>query len=313
MMYSPRISIIIPVLNGIATIENCIKGIQKQTVYQHCEIIIIDSGSTDGTLEALSKFGLNVISIPPKSFNHGATRNLGVTHANGEFVVMTVQDAVAADEFWLENMLKHFDASEIVGVCGKQAVPHHKDKNPHEWARPQSLPVAKTVSVMSENNFNELSSKEQRNLCSWDDVNAMYRKSILQQIPFQPLVYGEDMLWAKTALIEGYTLVYEPNAIVYHYHYQFPKYTHKRKLISQYFNYKFFGYKSSPSNIFRDYTTIIYRNIKWQLHPKWIIHNIKIAYNTRKAHKDFNKYLKGNRLNDLEKKLSMHIPIGKQK
>ncbi|WP_178983475.1 glycosyltransferase family 2 protein [Winogradskyella helgolandensis] len=312
MMSNPKISIVIPVFNGIATIENCIKGIQKQTVYNQCEIIVIDSGSTDGTLNVLKSLNIDVISIASETFNHGATRNLGVTYAKGEFVVMTVQDAVAADELWLENMLKHFDVSEIAAVCGKQAVPHQKDKNPHEWARPQSVPVPRTVSVASETNFNELSPEEQRKLCAWDDVNAMYRKSALQNLPFQPLAYGEDMLWAKMALIEGYSLVYEPNAIVYHYHYQFPKYTYKRSLINQLFIYKCFGLVLQPSSSLRDYALIVYRNLKWNVHPKWILHNFHIKYYNNKASNTFNSYLKNNEIEKLEKELSLDVPLGKQ-
>ena len=201
---------------------------------------------------------------------------------------------------------------EIAGVCGKQAVPHHKDKNPHEWSRPKSIPIAKTVNVESEKRFNDLSPQEQRNLCTWDDVNAMYRKSALKSIPFQPLAYGEDMLWAKMALLESYSLVYEPNAIVYHYHFQFPKYTYKRNLINQLFVYKCFGLILQPSITLKDYALIVYRNLKWFAHPKWIFHNFKIKYNKKKASDTFKRYLENDQIQKLEKELSLDVPLGKQ-
>jgi len=89
----PKISIIIPVKNGISTIEACLSEIFKQTLISDTEVIIIDSGSTDSTLEIVKKYPIILHQIPPEEFGHGKTRNLGVSIAKGEFVVMTVQDA----------------------------------------------------------------------------------------------------------------------------------------------------------------------------------------------------------------------------
>ena len=50
--------------------------------------------------------------------------------------------------------------------------------------------------------------------------------------PFKPVMFGEDMFWAKEALENGYKLVYDTSSRVYHYHFQFPEYTYKRTLIS---------------------------------------------------------------------------------
>lgn len=102
------------------------------------EVIIIDSGSTDGTLVLLQKYPVKIHNLPPAEFNHGETRNLGVQLATGEFVVMTVQDATPATDNWIELMLKHFEDPEVAGVCGQQIVAHDKEKNPLQWFRPAS-------------------------------------------------------------------------------------------------------------------------------------------------------------------------------
>ncbi|TXD81360.1 glycosyltransferase family 2 protein [Subsaximicrobium wynnwilliamsii] len=313
MEYSPKVSIVVPVKNGMDTLPKLMEGIQNQTCFEDCEVVVIDSGSTDNSIDFLSQFNfVKLISIDPTTFNHGATRNLGVSHANGEFVVMTVQDALPTDELWLEKMLSHFKDETIAAVCGQQAVPHHANKNPHEWFRPQSEAKAKKIHFKSKQEFLNLSPKEQRAACGWDDVNAMYRKQALLDLPFQPLVFGEDMLWAKMALEKGNALVYDASARVYHYHFQFPEYTYKRTLIAKFFIFKCFNYLDTRTYSFKSYALVVFRNFKWKCAPKWILHNFNIIRNHRKATHFLINAINNNTVEVLEKELAIKIPIGQQ-
>ena len=70
------ISVIIPVKNGTPWLDACLQAIINQTLFDQTEIIVIDSGSTDGTLELLKKYPVTVYSIHPSEFNHGLTRNI---------------------------------------------------------------------------------------------------------------------------------------------------------------------------------------------------------------------------------------------
>jgi glycosyltransferase involved in cell wall biosynthesis len=308
-----RISVVVPVKNGMDTLNDFIEGIKKQTLFEQTEILAIDSASNDGSVEFLSQFNfVKVVSIDPKTFNHGATRNLGVSRTHGEFILMTVQDAIWSDEYSLERMLAHFNDAEVMGVCGFQIVPHHEDKNPHEWFRPQSDVEAKSIQFKDKASFLALSPKKQRQFCGWDDVVAMYRKQALIDIPFQPLMFGEDMFWAKTALEKGFKLVYDYSIRVQHYHHQFPDYTYKRVLISKFFIFKCFNYLDTRTHNYKSYALVVYRNLKWKCSPKWILHNFKIIYNHRKATQTLIKAVKNNTVDDLEKKLAIDIPIGKQ-
>ncbi len=304
---------VIPVKNGADTIAACLDGISKQKVDANIEVIIIDSGSSDNSLDIVRKYPhTKVISINPESFNHGLTRNLGVANAVGDFIVMTVQDAAPADEFWLENMFRHFEDPEVSGVCGQQVVPHHKDKNPHEWFRPQSKPNVKVLQYKL-GEFEKLTGEQQRSLCGWDDVNAMYRKKALQEIPFEPVMFGEDMLWAKSALLKGYKLVYDTHAQVEHYHHHTPSYTYNRTLIVLLFIFKTFGFVRKDQTGIKDYLLVVYRNIKWKLPLKWITHNWSLIYTLFKANRDFNRYHTKRQIDRLEAKFAGNIPLGQSK
>ena len=277
----PLISIVIPVKNGADTLCSCLDGIFRQTLRDKIEVIVIDSGSTDGTLELLKKYPVRVHHLPPAEFNHGETRNLGIRLAHGEFVVMTVQDATPATDNWLEIMHEHFSDAAVIGVCGQQIVGHDSDKNPLQWFSPAGEAKPEKIVFPDPSQFTGLTGKKQHDFCNWDDVNAMYRKSAKDKIPFRQLMFSEDTLWAKDALSQGQTLVYDYRARVYHYHHQNFKFYFKRTYIILYQNYKFYDYIKFPKNPVIQVPQIIVRMIRKNLplgeRIKWISYNLKLV------------------------------------
>jgi rhamnosyltransferase len=291
-MKSPKISVIIPVKNGENTIKDCLTEIFNQTLISETEVIIIDSGSTDKTLEIINKFPVKLFQIKPEEFGHGKTRNYGVSIAKGEFIVMTVQDARPSSDKWLEIMLQHFLDNKVEGVCGQQVVPHEPDKNPLEWFRPINIPSF-NIKQFTKNEFEKLSAEEQWQNCRWDDVNAMYRKSVLEKIPFQEVKFGEDMIWAKDAFTAEYKLVYDMRSQVFHYHH----YTEIQKLkerIQQtyYFTFKTFNYlRPNPYN-FKYFIRTLYLCFKYKVKSKWWIYNFRIFLVSRSVIEKFIKHSK---------------------
>ena len=274
MNYSyPNISVVIPVKNEAGKISECIEGILSQSI-PVMEIIVIDSGSTDGTIEILNEFEIvKLIQIPSEEFNHGETRNLGVSHASGEYVILTVGDAKPYDNDWIKNLLAGFDDENVAGVCGMQVVAHHENNNPVEWFRPVDKISRITKYSYSEEQFNQLSPGEKKLACSWDDVTAMYRRYVLQEIPFRKTSYCEDAIWSQDALLAGYTISYNPAARVYHYHFEDKDFTFKRTLTTLYFRYKYFGFVgSSPQKSIVDDLRIV--KTIWKSFPLRIKENI---------------------------------------
>src|SRR5688572_27403031 len=108
MTLPPKISIVVPTLNGAATLPRLLDGIWRQRVTFPFEVIAVDSGSTDGTVDLLRQRGVEVLSMDPRAFDHGLTRNLGIEHARGELIVLTVQDAEPVGETWLTALIEPF-------------------------------------------------------------------------------------------------------------------------------------------------------------------------------------------------------------
>jgi Glycosyl transferase family 2 len=211
---TPLISVVIPVKNGGLTIEAALQGLLAQTLADRTEIIVIDSGSRDDTLDIVRRYPVTVHEIPAAEFNHGATRNLGVKMARGDFVVMTVQDAAPADTHWLATMLRHFDDPEVAGVCGKQITTHDLDKNPMEWHRPMGEPQVSRLQFACRRDYEALPGHARMAASAWDDVTAMYRKSVLLDLPFRTTMFGEDFFWANDALALGRAALSRPAVFI---------------------------------------------------------------------------------------------------
>jgi rhamnosyltransferase len=289
---NPQISVVIPVKNGGPTIEPCLQGILAQTVKDSLEILVIDSGSTDGTSELLRNYPVQVHRIPPGEFNHGETRNLGARLAKGEFIVMTVQDARPADSQWIERMLQHFSDPRVAGVYGLQLVPHELDKNPMQWFRPVTKPEPRFVYFPNPEEFTSLPPRTQAELCQWDDVTAMYRRSALLETPFQRVSFYEDVIWAKEALLKGYALVYEPRAQVCHYHHQTFPFRFRRVYTIHYHHRRCFHHAPSGGALLRPMVSSVYHLCKVRaLSPlrrlRWIAYNVRLILSTWLADKTF--------------------------
>lgn len=111
-------SVIIRTKNEEKWIGEVLKMLQKQT-YQNFEIIIVDSGSNDRTLEIAKKFPVRVIQISQDEFSYPYALNVGCRAATAEkyFVFLSAHSLPISEKF-LEEGIKSFTGDEIIGVYG---------------------------------------------------------------------------------------------------------------------------------------------------------------------------------------------------
>lgn len=287
-----KISIVIPVKNEALKIADCLNGIQNQTI-EVSEVVVVDSGSTDGTQEIVRSFPkTKLIEIPASEFNHGLTRYLGFEHTQGEYIVFTVGDARPVNDKWIDDLLAGFIDEKVAGVCGQQVVPHDKDKNPVQWFVPRSEPELEAWKFESPHLFDRLSPEQRKQICGWDDVTACYRREALLNIPFRETSFAEDAAWAVDALRAGYKIVYNKKARVYHYHNEYPDFTFKRALTVFYHRYKLFGLiPSVPAISLRRKMsmakTLLKSPISFSDKIKWWKYNLDLAVSQKKAYNTF--------------------------
>jgi rhamnosyltransferase len=271
------VSVVIPVKNGGSDLFQCLKAITNQQSVFIKEIIVLDSNSIDDSVAIARSFDAKIISIESSVFNHGLTRNIGVNAASGDLVYFTVQDAYIADMHMLQKMVSHFYDTELKAVVGIQGIPKSSQTNPALWFQRMGDPDLATMYFPGVS-YNYLSERERINLNCWDNVNALYRKGALLQIPFRSTNYCEDKIWADEALRSEWKLLKDSSLLVYHYHHMFLSYTISQKYIIDYFFYTRFKILPSLPNYFSS----LFKSI-WSLLRKkdlsfinlvyWILHN----------------------------------------
>ncbi len=115
------ISIFIPVRNGGLEFRDHLRRWKEQKCSEKFEIVVLDSGSQDGTVEIARSEGARVQAIPPEEFNHGQTRNRLAELAQGDLLDFTVADAYPVNDNTLAELTQPLrQDSELAGVTGKQ-------------------------------------------------------------------------------------------------------------------------------------------------------------------------------------------------
>jgi rhamnosyltransferase len=272
------VSVVIPVKNGGDTLERCLQSVVDQTIADHLEIIVLNSMSTDKSVEIAERFKARIIEIPNGSFDHGLTRNTGVQFASFDLIYFTVQDAWLSGNDMLEKMASHFDDPEVMAVTGHQAIPHEKDKNPFLWYKPYSEPQVTERLVTNSEIFKNMQVDKQQALVSWDNVVSMYRKSALIRQPFVKTEFAEDWIWSYNALLKGWKLLHDSSLVVYHYHHQSYQYVFNSGYTVNYHFYKFFKYKPKLPSLVMPMMRAMYhllKNKKLSFKEKlyWIMNN----------------------------------------
>ncbi len=213
MHNDPMLSVVIPVKNGGSQLERCLGAIRAQQLDDQVEIIVVDSGSTDQSVAVAQNHGAVVIEIAASSFTHGGSRNLGASKAAGDLLVFISQDAVPVGEKWLARLAAPLRADmTLAGVYGRQIA--HPGAAPPEiyfldflygpHSRRQSITGAGELSM---------------DATLFSNVNSAIRRTAWEQFPFADhIVMSEDQEWSRRALLAGYALQYEAEAVVRHSH-----------------------------------------------------------------------------------------------
>jgi len=228
------VSIIIPTLNGGEIFRRCLQMLREQTYSGPVQIIIVDSGSTDGTLEFARVMADQVIEIPKKEFHHALTRNLAVQYAKYGYCVLMVQDAIPTSKNLLELMVESLETTGCLAAYGPQ-VPHHDADCYAEFevlTHANYLGNVPLVQKLPEEIAPELLSYESAlRLARLDNVCSIYRTNSLHQIPFPKVAFGEDMAWAWAVLQRKEKVFYNPQIKVFHSHNRPSQYRFKRAIV----------------------------------------------------------------------------------
>lgn len=218
----PDVSVVIPVRDGGRRFVELLRVLTFQTV-EH-ELVVCDSGSHDGSRQAARESGARVLEIAPERFSHGGTRNLLIAESTGVHVALLTQDAVPADERWLERLLEGFAIAGDVGIVygpyrARTDAPAPVRAELEGWFRSLSPDGSACVERLDEQARRSLPVAElmgRRGFFS--DANACVSRVAWERIPFRDVPYAEDRVLAIDMLRAGYAKAFVPRAAVIHSH-----------------------------------------------------------------------------------------------
>ena len=249
-----NISVVIPTKNAGNHFNYLLRKLRGQRGLKECEIIIVDSGSSDDTLSVARKEGAKIIEIAPEAFNHSLSRNRGAEGASGDLLLFMVQDALPLSNQWLWEMAKALEENDVVAVScaeypsseqdlfyGMLTWNHYKILNLDKdrilsWDKSCSFPIG----IRSNSQINNISS--------------LIKREIFEKYKFQKN-YGEDLDLGMRLIRDGYKLGFLYTTRVMHSHQRSPYYFLKRAYVDKRFLAEIFG--SFNYSEFNDYRMVL--------------------------------------------------------
>jgi rhamnosyltransferase len=205
------LTVAIPVLNGGPLLGDVLAAVAAQDVAQPVELLVIDSGSTDGSVGLARRYGAHVVEISSEEFSHGGTRNRLMELAHGDHVAFLTQDSVPVDTGWLAALLRGFGlANDVALVFG-----------PH-LARPGASPMVlrelQELFVRFGDEHVHRGPPSGGPELFFSSANGAVARAAWERVRFRAVDYAEDHWLARDMLAAGYAKAYVPEAAVYHSH-----------------------------------------------------------------------------------------------
>jgi len=192
------VSVIIRTYNEEKFIKIYLGKVFSQQFSGDLEVILVDSYSTDKTIEIARQFDTKIFYLP---FSSARSINYGIEGAKGEYVIVLSPHAIPVDDRWMINLVRNFDDPKVAGVYGRQ-IP---------------LPDCSPLDARDLQDFFGTERKVQSEDPFFSNANSAIRRSIWKEIPFDDRARAaEDRLWAKNVQQQGYLIIYEPSAVVMH-------------------------------------------------------------------------------------------------
>ena len=250
------VGVVIPTRNGGERFGACLEALAAQDPPAEA-VVVIDSGSEDGTPERARKLaghlaGLSVQSITPQTFDHGITRNQAAAALPPvDVIVFLVQDAVPLDDDFLGVLAAACHRPGVGAATARQVPP--EDADFLTQATVSESPFADDERVVTgpfpSTRLAGLTPRDWRPMLMLDDVAAALRGDVFRRSGYRQTSHGEDALMAYDLLCAGWSLVHEPDAVVEHGHAYEPAEAHERYLADARFFRERFGLRVRSSRL----------------------------------------------------------------
>jgi len=202
-----KVSIVIRCFNEEKHIGKLLKGIDEQVTDHDVETIIVDSGSTDKTVEIAKSYNARIIDIKPEEFSFGYALNVGCENATGDYLLFASAHVYPVYTTWVQEMIRPLLNNRVALCYGRQIGNELTKYSEHQLFK-RWFPA--------ESDFNQ-------NYPFCNNANCAIKKELWQEQKYDELLTGlEDLDWAKKIQSKGYRIAYNADATIVHVHEETP-------------------------------------------------------------------------------------------
>ena len=229
--YEIKISVVIPTYNAGKDFPELMMILARQIGIRDIQMIIVDSGSSDETVETAKWFRADVIEIPNEEFSHSYARNLGAAKADGDYILFMTQDAMPTDDYWLYRLASVLVNHQDIAAVSPIELPNGRGDLKfcadgwHNYKCMNVLDCDK-IGALPENQ-DYFSLRYNAVLC---DVTCLIRRDIYMRFPYEG-DFAEDLRLALQLLRAGYKEAQVSSVGVLHSHSRSIGYYMKRSFI----------------------------------------------------------------------------------
>jgi len=202
--------VVIRTLNEAELIGTCLETLGRQRSEFDLDVLVVDSGSTDATVEIARSHGARIHSVRPDDFDYSTALNAGIERVSGDLVLVLSAHAVPVDEHWVAGMTAPFADQRVAGVAGRQM----------PWDDAPWREVLRLGRQFGDERREF--TRERGGEILFSNAASCIRRSVWLDQPFT-LPAAEDLEWAERVVAAGLTVVYEPAAAVFHSHLESPR------------------------------------------------------------------------------------------
>jgi glycosyltransferase involved in cell wall biosynthesis len=205
-----QIGVVIRTLNEEALLGTCLETLAKQDTPYDLDILVVDSGSTDATLEIARAHGVRVHAIAPEDFDYSKALNLGIERVAGDLVLILSAHAIPVDGQWVARMTAPFADRKVAGVAARQ-LPW--PGAPWREVLRLGRDFGDADRVFTAANAGEI---------LFSNAVSCIRREVWLHEPFT-LPATEDLEWAQRVVRAGWSVAYAAGAPAYHSHDEGPR------------------------------------------------------------------------------------------
>jgi rhamnosyltransferase len=188
-----RASVVVRCKDEEKMIERALRSLRRQSVEP--EIIVVDSGSRDRSVEIAKRWCDRLIEIPAESFTFGYSLNVGAAAASAPFCFALSAHCEAHREDWVERSLAHFERADVAGVNGYHALPDG--------------------STLNSTFFQDAAHARANPFWGFSNHASSWRMSVWEEHPFdEHVTAAEDREWAQRVLDANWVIAFDPELTV---------------------------------------------------------------------------------------------------